>query len=85
LLEDGLERERGKSVSVSLVKFRLEFDPVETQGVEKGRQTFHQAQDAHGQDGPERKDGPKKDPAVPKNTKPVDSAKQTGHGIDFYH
>ena len=37
-----LEVEGNKTVSGSFIKFGLELDPVETEGVKEGRETLHQ-------------------------------------------
>ena len=37
------------------------------EGVQESRQALHQAEDAHGQRGPEGEDGPKNDTAIPEN------------------
>ena len=42
MFENDLEREGCKEVSFALVKLRLEFDPMETEGVQEGRKTFPQ-------------------------------------------
>ena len=48
-LQDGLEAERHELESISVVKLVLELDPVETQGMEESRETFHDQQDTNRQ------------------------------------
>ena len=54
-------------MSVTVIEFGLELDPVETQGVQEGGQALHETQDANSQGGPKCKDGPQNDTAVPGN------------------
>ena len=56
LFENVLEAERDEDVPLSLVELWLELDPVETQGVEESRKSFHQDQDRNSEEGPESED-----------------------------
>ena len=51
LIREGFEQE-----TFSVIKLGLELDPVKPETVEEGRQAFHHAQDADGQEGPEGED-----------------------------
>ena len=65
LFEDVLEAERDEDVSLSLVELWLELDPVETQGVEESRKSFHQDEDRNSEEGPESEDEEQNNSAPP--------------------
>lgn len=53
LLEESLEAERLERNPIANEMFAHGFDPVQTEGVQHGASSLHDAQDAHGQDEPE--------------------------------
>mmetsp|Transcript_3507 Transcript_3507/g.5329 ORF Transcript_3507/g.5329 Transcript_3507/m.5329 type:complete len:687 (-) Transcript_3507:294-2354(-) len=58
--EDGRVREGGELVTISHVELVLELNPVETKGVEEGREGFHEKEDTDSEaspDGPSDEDG----------------------------
>jgi len=65
LFENDLEREWREQVSLSFVELRLEFDPVQTEGVQESGEALHQTQNADSQKSPECKNGPQNDTSVP--------------------
>lgn len=73
LLENGPERKWDENVSVAVIELGLELNPVETQGVQKGWQAFHETQDTDSQGGPKCKDGPQDDTTVPSAHTEADS------------
>lgn len=44
---------------------RLDYAPVESKSMEEGGKSFHQDEDANGQNGPEGEDDPKDEAANP--------------------
>lgn len=65
LLDERLEGEGHEEVSVALVELGLKLDPVQAKSVQEGGEALHQAEDAHGQRGPEGKNGPQDDATIP--------------------